>query len=328
MKIGNALVTGPAVVAVAFLALASLAADTIYLKNGQLVDGTYLGGTSQVVRFRVNGVITTYNVSDVQEIQFGAVVAGSGANAPAAATPPPVVSQSAPAVAAPAGTSTPPGSPTLSRPAPARAPSADASGNSRRAGVRSEYVIPSGTVLRLRTNELIDSESARVGDLFSATLDEDLKISGELVAERGSAAKLRLAQAEEAGEFKGRTVLTLDLIEMTVGNSTYELTAAPVEQAGEAQGRKTAAAVGGGAALAAIIGAIAGGGKGAAIGATVGAAGGAGVQVLTRGEWLRIPAETVLEFSLQRELFLRRESQVPKGEAAQRRARDVLDARI
>ncbi|MBI2822094.1 MAG: hypothetical protein HYX74_07695 [Acidobacteria bacterium] len=259
------------------LATSPMLADTVYLRDGSSVDGTYLGGNSREIRFRVDGLVRTYPVADVEQIWFGAAVAsgqsGTGA-APEAASP---------------------GRRTASEPGP-----------KRHAEGRNEYVIPLGTALRVRTSELIDSDSARVGDIFSATLDEDLVVEGELLAGRGSPAKLRLAQAEEAGEFKGRTILTIDLIEMTVGNSAYTLHATPAEQRGEAQGRRAAATVGGGAALGAIVGAIAGGGKGAAVGAAVGAAGGAGVQVLTRGEKLKIPAETVLEFRLQRELFLRR----------------------
>jgi hypothetical protein len=57
--------------------------------------------------------------------------------------------------------------------------------------------------------------------------------------------------------------------------------------------------VGGGAVLGAIIGGIAGGGKGAAIGAGAGSAAGAGVQVLTRGQQVKVPSETLLEFRLQ-----------------------------
>jgi hypothetical protein len=56
--------------------------------------------------------------------------------------------------------------------------------------------------------------------------------------------------------------------------------------------------VGGAAAIGTLIGAIAGGGDGAAIGAAVGAAGGAAAQVLTRGDQVRIPAESVLTFRL------------------------------
>jgi outer membrane lipoprotein SlyB len=63
--------------------------------------------------------------------------------------------------------------------------------------------------------------------------------------------------------------------------------------------------VGGGAALGTLLGAIAGGGKGAAIGAVAGAAAGTGVQVLTKGEEIRVPAETVLNFRLDEPLQLR-----------------------
>jgi hypothetical protein len=57
--------------------------------------------------------------------------------------------------------------------------------------------------------------------------------------------------------------------------------------------------IGGGAGIGTAIGAIAGGGKGAAIGAATGAAAGTGVQLLTKGETLRVPVETLLDFKLQ-----------------------------
>ena len=63
-------------------------------------------------------------------------------------------------------------------------------------------------------------------------------------------------------------------------------------------------AAAGGAAVGAIIGAIAGGGKGAAIGAAAGAGAGAGIQVLRGGQTLKVPAETVLQFQLQKPLTL------------------------
>jgi hypothetical protein len=49
---------------------------------------------------------------------------------------------------------------------------------------------------------------------------------------------------------------------------------------------------------------VAGGGKGAAIGAVAGAAGGAGVQIMTRGRDVRVPADTVLRFRLDRVVVL------------------------
>jgi len=59
-------------------AVLSLTADTIYLKNGQWVEGTFLGGNARSVRFRVNGVAKNYAIADVGQVQFGSdTAAGS-----------------------------------------------------------------------------------------------------------------------------------------------------------------------------------------------------------------------------------------------------------
>jgi hypothetical protein len=55
----------------------------------------------------------------------------------------------------------------------------------------------------------------------------------------------------------------------------------------------------GGAAIGSIIGAIAGGGKGAAIGAGTGAGVGAASEIITRGDQVKIPSETLLDFTLR-----------------------------
>jgi hypothetical protein len=70
---------------------------------------------------------------------------------------------------------------------------------------------------------------------------------------------------------------------------------------------QSAKTVGGVAALGAIIGAVAGGGKGAAVGAATGAAVGTGVQVLTKGQAIKVPAETLLEFKLEHDLAIARQ---------------------
>jgi hypothetical protein len=53
------------------------------------------------------------------------------------------------------------------------------------------------------------------------------------------------------------------------------------------------------------MGGIFGGGRGAGIGALSGAGGGALTQVFTRGKEVRVPAESVLRFRLERQLVLR-----------------------
>src|SRR5260370_800259 len=86
---------------------------------------------------------------------------------------------------------------------------------------------------------------------------------------------------------------------MVIDGHDYPVVSSDYTLQGKGRGKNTAEKVGGGAALGAIIGAIAGGGKGAAIGAGVGAGAGGAVQVLTRGQQVKGPSETLLEFRLQ-----------------------------
>ena len=80
---------------------------------------------------------------------------------------------------------------------------------------------------------------------------------------------------------------------------SYPLETTAWTSQGNSRGKRTAATIGGGSALGAIIGAIAGGGKGAAIGAVAGAGAGTGVSAATRGKQLKVNPEAVLDFRLQ-----------------------------
>jgi hypothetical protein len=86
---------------------------------------------------------------------------------------------------------------------------------------------------------------------------------------------------------------------MPVVTGEYELT-------GKSRGASTAKRTVAGAAVGSIIGAIAGGGKGAAIGAGVGAGVGAGSEILTKGDQVNVPSETLLNFTLQQDVSIRR----------------------
>lgn len=104
--------------------------------------------------------------------------------------------------------------------------------------------------------------------------------------------------------------MVLDMQSMTVSGRRYLVSTTDLTNdagAGIGKNKRTAETVGGGAALGTIIGAIAGGAKGAAIGVLVGAAGGAGVQVLNKGKDVRVPAETLLTFTLNRPASLQAE---------------------
>jgi hypothetical protein len=169
------------------------------------------------------------------------------------------------------------------------------------AGSRGYTTIPSGTQLAIRTNEVIDSNTATAGQKFSAVMEADVRDgSGAVAIPKGSDVELVIRSTAGSD-------LVLDIDSVIARGQRYFVSTGDLEQQG-GQGiganRRTAVMVGGGAALGALIGAIVGGGKGAAIGAGVGAAGGAVGQVVTKGKEVRVPAETVLNFKLDADLFL------------------------
>jgi len=168
------------------------------------------------------------------------------------------------------------------------------------------YEVPAGTEISVRTNETIDSATAQEGQTFEAQVTRDVRdANGDLVIPRGSEARIVIRSASKGGRFRGQSDLVLDMQSVTINGRQYAIETADVTQTGKAglgANKRTATYTGGGAALGAVIGAIAGGGKGAAIGAGAGAGAGALTQILTKGGSIKVPAESVLTFQLDKPL--------------------------
>ncbi len=158
--------------------------------------------------------------------------------------------------------------------------------------------IPEGTVLSVRMIDGIDTAKNRLGDTFRATLEAPLMVGDRVVAPIGTEVEGRVAELKSAGHFSGRSELALELVRLDMNGKSYPLETSAWTGQGNSRGKRTAATIGGGAALGAIIGAIAGGGKGAAIGTVAGAGAGTGVQAVTKGKQVKVNPEAVLEFRL------------------------------
>jgi hypothetical protein len=249
-------------------------ADTLELKDGRILQGKYLGGTQAVLRFEVSGEVHTFPTSDIVALTF---THNSGsAPAPAAAPPPQADPPPAPG------------------PAPAGPPPAAAN-----AYAGGDVSVPAGQSILVRMIDGVDSSKNHVGDLFHASLETDLNVNGVLVARKGTDVYGRLASSDKGGTFSGKSELQLELTRLVIDGKDYPVVSSDYNVQGKSQGSATAKKVGGGAVAGAIIGAIAGGGKGAAIGAAAGGGAGAGVQILTKGDRVKVPSETLLEFRLQ-----------------------------
>lgn len=179
-----------------------------------------------------------------------------------------------------------------SAPVPAPAPAPEAT--------PATVTIPAGTHIAVRMIDSVDSSKNKTGQMFHASLDKPIVIGGKTVVPAGADVLIRLAEAKSAGKVSGSSELELQLVRMTTGGKTYPLVSNSYTAKGKSRGKDTAKKVGIGAAAGAVIGAIAGGGKGAAIGAGVGAGAGTAVQLATRGQQVKIPSETLLDFALQK----------------------------
>jgi hypothetical protein len=162
-----------------------------------------------------------------------------------------------------------------------------------------KVTIPAGTTLAVRLVDSIDSETSQQGQTFRATLDSPLAVDGEVAIPSGYDVEGHLVEVKSAGKFAGQSVVALQLDRISAGGKYYSLQTDQYRRQGSSRGKNTAAKVGTGAGIGAIIGAIAGGGKGAAIGAAAGGGLGGGVQAATKGQQIKLPSETVLNFTLQ-----------------------------
>jgi hypothetical protein len=254
-------------------------ADTVTMKDGRVVRGTYLGGSPRQVKLEVGDQIQSLDVSDIERIEFGRGGPSSARQQepPPPPPPPPVREQPQPII----------------QPDPPQAATAAARPSS---GV----LLPTGTNLVVRMIDGVDSEQAHVGQTFAASMDQPvLDQSGQnVLIPRGADVVVKLVDEKESGTFTGRAGLTLNLQSVKVNGQVIPINTQSVSQTSGSQGASTAKRGAAGAVVGAGLGAIFGGGKGAAAGAAVGGAAGAGTQVFTKGQKVKIPSETRLTFVL------------------------------
>jgi hypothetical protein len=165
-----------------------------------------------------------------------------------------------------------------------------------------KVTIPAGTTLAVRLVDAIDSERNQTGETFRATLNSPLAVEGDVAIPSGYDVEGHLVEVKSAGKFAGQSVVVMQLDRISVGGRSYSIQTDQYKREGSSRGKNTAAKVGAGAAIGAIIGGIAGGGKGAGIGAAAGGGLGGGVQAATKGQQIKLPSETVLNFTLQNPL--------------------------
>src|SRR5882724_3223262 len=137
-------------------------ADTLSLKDGRAVDGTFLGGNAREIRMEVGGSIQTFAIDQVESIHFRGNPTAEAA---------PVLRD------APRERDAPKERPTVFR------PDTSTQTYSRPAmGVE----LPAGTPFVVRMIDAVDSQTNRTGQTFRASLDEPVMINGDTAIPRGA----------------------------------------------------------------------------------------------------------------------------------------------
>ena len=238
-----------------------LYADTMVLKSGQTMQGTFLGANVRQIDFLSgSGEMQHVPIVNVLSITFS----GPPGEAPAPPVNPPV-----------------PMMPPPQMQPPVQNPST---------------VIPAGTTINARTLDTINVDSTWAGAQFPGTIADPIMSGGVVIVPRGAGCVLVISNLNQGEHFKGSAEIDLKIASITAGGVPYQVATTVSQTKSSSQSKKTARRAIFGAGLGAIIGGLAGGGEGAAIGAAAG--GGAGVLSGAGKAKLTINAETELSFQL------------------------------
>jgi hypothetical protein len=167
-----------------------------------------------------------------------------------------------------------------------------------RAAVPASWTLDAGRQFSAVTRDTISSRSAKVGDVFAASVLNDVQDArGRVAIPAGALISGTVTAVKRATSPSDAGTLTLAISSVTVRGRSYPLDASIDAIATERQGRGVttgdAVAVGVGAAAGAIVGQVIGKNtKGTVIGAVVGAAAGAGYAAATKDADVRIPEGT------------------------------------
>ena len=223
-----------------------------------------------------------------------AAPAAPGSTAGTSAAPAAPQGQPGSSAAVPASTpATAPAAPAAAR---AAAPVArPAARNAPAAPVPVRLTAPAGTRVQVSITQTLSASRNNAGDGFSGVLAAPVETAdGAVVFPRGANVSGTVVAAKGRGRFKGAGDLGIEVSSIDgVAVSTSEY-----EKAAKGKGKRSAAMIGGGAGLGALIGGLAGGGKGAAIGALAGGGAGTAGAAYTGNKDVVIPSESVVTFRL------------------------------
>jgi hypothetical protein len=239
-------------------AAAAGSTDTLSLKNGTVLQGSYAGGSAKTVKFVAPMGSIEVKTKDIKSLSFTATP-GPAPAAAAAAAPAPAAAAAAPTAAA------------------------------------APVTLPVGTILYTRTIDPVSSND-KAGKLFGLALDTDLTVGGHLIAKAGTKLYGKVEASSQAGRVAGKSDLQIGLDSIELRGARIPVNSDAQVSTGQGSLKKTARR--------AIVGTAIGGAVGGKQGAKRGAGAGAATTLLTPGQVVTIAPKTLLPFTLEAPLTI------------------------
>ena len=197
------------------------------------------------------------------------------------------------------------------------------------------WTLPPDTVISVQMNGTLSSRTARVGDKFTATVTIPVYANGRTVIPAGTIVEGRVTQVTPAKRMSRSGTIGIDFDDLVfpngsrvglVGSLTSDdpQTRRRIDDESRVSGqssKRPAVFIGGGGAIGAVLGGIAGGGKGAVLGGVAGAGAGVATILLSRGEEAQVPSGTPFGVQIKQPLIVR-ESVISEGAPVADRSAD------
>jgi len=218
------------VIAVILILTVSIMADTIVVKDGKVLQGTFKGATEDVIIFEVDGKLENINIVDIVSITFTRAAASE------------------------------------SQASQGKEPQTNAAAAVVATGVTSHdnNVIPKNAKLMIKLDKEVSTASHKVGSMVTGLLELDLIVNGKIISGKGSPVYGRVLESQGGRRLGShKLVLTFDGIVVKGQKIAIKTGQFGAEKGPDGSVVKTAAA---GAAIGAAFGGGSGAGKGAAVG--------------------------------------------------------------
>ena len=214
-------------------------------------------------------------------------------------TPAPAVSN--PPAPAPAPATVPESTVARSEPAPAAEAPVDSPRFDPPPPAREfvELELPSASVIGLRIETPVTTDTARIEDRVEARVMRDVSVDGRTAIPAGTRALGAVTMVERGGKVKERARLGVRFHTLVLADGTQlPMRTDTIIREGESPAGDSARKIGGAAVGGAILGALMGGTKGAIVGSTAGAAGGTAVVMAGDRNAATLPTGSVVTVRL------------------------------